>query len=377
MSDFTLHRAVLQSVVGASLAALAGFGCKSTLEEFQCTQAADCGDRLTRVARCEPSGHCSFLDASCIESGFRFGESSGPSSGECVAGGDEEPDAGTTTGPKPIARIVPSAPGTCGVSLIADGSTSEAFGSAELAMFSWTLLDANDQEIDSFVAPGEVPLTRGIHRLGGSHQAPNINLPNYHGLYALRANIDLPDRATVFQTDLNFFGLDLGTLGGEYQLFFAMGSEQTAGGANAAVVASLQNQSGDILFSQRFDSMDAFGAYQVDFLLEPSINGDFEGAILRFDFEEDGQHWLDNVGLVHVESGSLITANESAETGEEAPWKVGDGVNSFPGLVAREIPSEFRESEVYTVRLQVTDTNGLRSDLAELEINGNFCEGPF
>lgn len=362
----------LHGVVVVALSLLVGAGCNSALEEYRCTNSSDCAESLATIARCEPSGHCSFLDTSCFESGFRFGESSGDESGQCVSDEDteDEPDAGTSLGLPPTARIIPTMPGTCGTSLTADGSTSEAFDGATIQSYEWTLRDAADGEIDRFSGAGQLRVVRALHRLGGNHSAPIISPPSYNGLGAFRGNMDRALRTSIFQS-----GIALKK--SEYRLVFAAGLEIDVNEPAESVTANIVDAEGQRLFSERFDlELGRFAGYEVDVALEASGIG-FGGVTLLFEFDGVGHHWLDNVALVDTLSGDVVSMNQSAESGDETPWLVGDGTNGFNGLAVREIPQELRESEVYAVTLQVTDSNGQRSSVVEIDVIGEDCIAAF
>jgi hypothetical protein len=348
------------------VASFAGVGCNSTLEEFRCTEASDCSGSLTTIARCEPSGHCSFLDTSCLDSGFRFGESSGNESGQCVSEQDDEVDAGISNGPPPKASITPIRLGNCGTSLTVDSSESEAFDGATIESFKWTLFDAADQEIDTFVGAGNAPLPRGLHRLGGDHRLPIINLPSYNGYAAFRANIDGGPRKSIYQRDI---GLE----SGDYRLFFAATMDEGVSDAGDAVTVRLATENGP-LFSGRFDlEIESFTGYQFDF----TVSENAQGATLAFDFDGTGLRWLDNVALVDTLSGNVVTLNESGETGATDPWFLGDGTTILSGLESRKIDTRMIETEVYSVTLEVTDSNGQRSNTAEIAVLGEACLAPF
>lgn len=84
-------RAAATTAALIAAAAVPFAGClRSTT--FECTSNADCTG--SPPGTCEPAGYCSFPDTSC-ETGRRFGDHSGPVSGQCVgaAGGDGGIDA--------------------------------------------------------------------------------------------------------------------------------------------------------------------------------------------------------------------------------------------------------------------------------------------
>ncbi|HMG52413.1 MAG TPA: hypothetical protein VK601_03000, partial [Kofleriaceae bacterium] len=72
----------------AILAVVMVTGCKYGAAEFACSAEKSCGPGGT----CESNGFCSFADSTC-ESGRRFGELGGASSGECVPAGGAMIDA--------------------------------------------------------------------------------------------------------------------------------------------------------------------------------------------------------------------------------------------------------------------------------------------
>ncbi|HMG24184.1 MAG TPA: hypothetical protein VK607_22775, partial [Kofleriaceae bacterium] len=101
----------------AILAVVMVTGCKYGAAEFACSAEKSCGPGGT----CESNGFCSFADSTC-ESGRRFGELGGASSGECVpAGGamidasidappDVPPDARACFGTAPFTICFAAAP---------------------------------------------------------------------------------------------------------------------------------------------------------------------------------------------------------------------------------------------------------------------------
>ena len=371
----SLHGVVVVSfaaLAGVSFAALAGVGCSSTLDEFLCTEASDCSDNPASMgARCEPSGHCSFVDTTCSDSGFRFGQSSGAESGECVADtGGTEPDAGTPLGAAPIARITSIVPGNCNTSVAVDGSESAAFDGATIQTYTWTLFNAADEEIDTFTGAGDTPLVRGLHGLGGNYLAPSFNLPSYDGFGALRAVFD----GSVRSSSIEQSGLDLQNV--DYHLFFAAAS--VASEAPEEAVVRILGSDDEELFRQSLAlGEDTFLGHQVGvvFSAEATMES-LSGARLLFGFDGNGERWLDNVALVETASGEVVTQNPSIEMGVASPWIYNAGGLSG-GLQSRAIEGDMREEENYSVALKVTDSNGQESLTAEIDVVGEPCLAPF
>ena len=79
-------------VVACAVAALCGCSPYGG-GEFACTTDDQCG----AGGKCA-AGFCAFPDSDCTDSGFRYGELSGPHSGECV-GGDQDGGVDTPDGP--------------------------------------------------------------------------------------------------------------------------------------------------------------------------------------------------------------------------------------------------------------------------------------
>lgn len=357
-----------------SLVFLVSGGCNSSLEEYRCSETSDCINSTTTNGRCEQSGHCSFVDTSCSETGFRFGESSGGESGQCVSDANEV-DAGSVVDAKipglpPIARILRGATGLCGTSLTVDGIDSEAFEGATIESYTWTLLSGNSEEIDTFTGAGEVRLERGLHRLGGDYRAPTINLPNYHGFAAVRANVvPMLDRTTIFQGDIALSNQP-------YRLFFAVGMERSSPKGSSSVIVQLVNSSGTVPLGTYDVLRDSFTGHTSEFTIPQEFDIELNTS-LSFRFEGEGDRWLDNVALVGTLNGNVVNRNESFETGQEDPWVFGDGILPLGGLSVREIESDFREEESYSVTLRVTDSNGLDSEIAEIAVVGEDCDSPF
>jgi len=72
---------------------------------YQCSTDTDCGGS----GICDPSGYCAFPDNAC-SSGFKFGELSGPRSGQCTGGGGSGSDATVDT---PVDMNLVDAPSGC------------------------------------------------------------------------------------------------------------------------------------------------------------------------------------------------------------------------------------------------------------------------
>ncbi len=95
-------RALLYASVLAGGAAIAIVGCLKR-PTFQCASATEC-DGVGPGAMCEADGFCSLTDSACT-SGRRYGESSGPNSGQCVGEIGPNPDGPIEPdGPPPDAR---------------------------------------------------------------------------------------------------------------------------------------------------------------------------------------------------------------------------------------------------------------------------------
>ena len=369
-----MWRSLALPALGVVLAA--GTGCSSPLREYVCATDTDCFSGVDiGLSRCESSGHCSDFDPSCVGSGFRFGEGAGSETGDCVGEAADTADAGPGSSTAlPVASIVPNELDGCQTNLEIDGSDSEASDGATLTNFSWTLRNEDGALIDAFEgAPGD-RLSRGTHRLGGTLVRPNVNFPDYHGSNALQAGIDGVVRTTIFQRNLNLEGAPGDTL---FRLFFSVGAEvgQSAGGMNGGAVR-LRGPNGEVLKENPFAlEPGRFVGHQFDFSLENLVGPGtpLDKITLEFEFSGDGVRWLDNVAIVDLPSGLTISQNESAENLSESPWLLGDGDSDLGGLIARNIVEALESKQVYTLELQVTDSNGQRSAVDTLTVFQNTC----
>ena len=88
------------TILALACVATAGLACSSSLEEFRCTLASECGDEGLCVG-----GYCAYEDPVCPQ-GLRYGEASGEDSNRCVGDPDSEGDGGTPPTP-PVASIAP------------------------------------------------------------------------------------------------------------------------------------------------------------------------------------------------------------------------------------------------------------------------------
>lgn len=279
-------------------------------------------------------------------------------------------DARILPGRPPIASILRLSPGNCGTSLVVDGINSEAFDGATIESYTWTLFLANNQEIDSFTGSGDDRLERGVHRLGGDYRAPFINFPSYHAYAALRANVSSTlDRTTVFQN-----GLDLSDQ--SYRLFFATSMEKNVPVEGSSVTVQIVNQVETFTVGTFDVNKERFTGHAAEFTLPQGFASGTNAGLL-FNFAGDGERWLDNVTLLETLTGDVANENESFETGRESPWFLGDGVVPLGGVSAREIETDFRDDEIYSLTLLVTDSNGLRSEVDTIEVLGVDCLEPF
>lgn len=339
-------------------AMLLGFGCNSTLTEYQCEVAADCiGDM---VGRCEPSGHCSFEDERCV-SGFRFGSKSGSESDLCV--GDDGTIPPQDAGPQgaPIARIEPfSLP--CGqTNGQVSGLDSEAFDNKTLVEFSWRLLGQNGDVIDEFSGPPGAPIVQEIHHQGGTYARPVVNATTYHGQKALRVEVASapPDNGPTLQQSLSLLFPPAATA--DFLLTFALGgTSNTTGSGSVRIVDSLDT----IITSEILSIGPGMQPYRF-FYPDLAQGGLFPPISIHFRFGSTGTFFVDNVSLVALSNGSQLVSNGSVEEGAE-PWVFGDA--TLEAAQAKDIPESIRQPGVYDLILRVIDSSDVVSAPAELPL---------
>jgi hypothetical protein len=91
----------MRTWVVAIVAAVMVTGCSPRQESFTCSDSASCGAGGT----CEPGLNlCSFPNSGCT-SGRAYGDLGGSNSGQCVGGGQPQPDGGIPDGPMADARL--------------------------------------------------------------------------------------------------------------------------------------------------------------------------------------------------------------------------------------------------------------------------------
>lgn len=90
--------------VGLAVSVAGAPGCAAS-DTFECQADSECTNRLFPSGTCEPSGFCSFPDLGCPGTERKYGDFSGPLSGECVPppgatgsdGSSGSPPGGSTT----------------------------------------------------------------------------------------------------------------------------------------------------------------------------------------------------------------------------------------------------------------------------------------
>jgi len=343
--------------------------CTSTLNEYQCAKSNQCtADGVP--GRCEASGHCSFSDDLCPGSGFRFGESAGSESNQCVEGSGIE-DGGIVGG-RPIAVIGQLPDFECGeTSVFVDGSGSQAFGGAEIVGYQWTLRDILDETLDTFSGDIDSVPVPGIHRIGGSMAKPEINFPPYHRGFALKANVNDPNVHRIYQ-DLENFSADVS---GNFRLYFAIAHTNPQQGSQT-MTAGVRTVDGIPIISKPFTVTPEFVEHTADIDLVNGGAGMTLGALsLEFRFDEPGSYWLDNVAVLDVVSGEVVTINPSIEAIAD-PWELGDGNIISMDMRRESIPPELLQSGIFTVELVVTDSNDQISEPATADVLLSGCAGP-
>ncbi len=350
----------------ASLAAmLAAFGCSTTLEEYRCEVADDCAGEM--IGRCEPGGHCSFVDRDC-NSGFRFGQNSGSESNSCV-GEDLPPDLEIDAGPSetPIARISAFSVDCDQTSATMSGIESEAFGPRSLTSFSWRLLGPEGQLLDEFAgAPSEsVPV--GIHRLDGTFQSPVVNATTYEGRNGLRADFPVPGASvSTWQYTIGVEFIDAAKLQQVLLTFAVATSIEGAAGAVSVIDADDQ-----ILLSANFVTGGAMEPYRISVDSIPDVNID-PPVTMHFGFDKAGTYRLDNVSLVEVSTGLQGVSNGSFES-TASPWLFGNTVDGLNPALISKIPKGLLRPGIYTIELQVTDSGGNVSAPDEVQFGITEC----
>jgi hypothetical protein len=320
------------------------------------------------VGRCEASGHCSFVDESC-PSGFRFGANAGEESETCVGDDIDLPDGGPED--RPVARIGEVDLPCNQTSLVFDASQSEAFGGRNLTTFEWTLRNLNEQVLDRFLGGGQEALTPGNHRLGGTYLSPEINVPTYHGRKALMVDVTqaFDEGGESLRQELAELPND--ALKPDWRISFAIGSENAGPGglgASVRVVDSLDT----VVMLESFTVQAAMIATSLE---APSAQ---EALVppyrIHFLFDAPGRYWVDNVSVFDAANNLQLVNNGSVEGGNEE-WVIIKG-STFQGLASNEdLPTEFRQNGIYTLELRVSDSAGLRSTVADLDLLLSECGG--
>lgn len=282
-------------------------------------------------------------------------------------------DAGPgTTVQRPIAALELTEQAFCGTDVVATGAGSRAFDGAVVESYQWTLLDGGGQVIDTFSGPPTERIPLGLHRLGGDFLNPRVNFPSYHGDIGMRGSVDQGPRSSIYQK-----AVDLGPnpFDQTYRLFFAVGVDPNADSSNGMSVTARLVSGSETLIEQAFPgALGRFVGHEVVFdLSEVGGPNNLEDVRLEFRFDGLGRRWLDNVGLVRVANEMLITSNRSVESGDEDPWKFGDGVVGTTGLTARTLEPEMREEREYVLQLQVSDSNGEMSEIADVSVGTPDC----
>ncbi len=330
------------------IAGIMSFACSTPLVEYRCTTDVQCTSEQM-VGRCESSGHCSFIDPRCPGTGFRYGDSAGSESGMCVAAPNA--DAGIDPLMPPLARIQLD---QCSEThVLADGSSSESFGGATLAAYRWRILSSSGELISTFAGSPDEAVMPDAHLLGGVFQSPEINLTPYHGNFAMQAVVSNQQLTQGFDFS--------STAGTEYLLYFAVAKQSDLGNENSVLV-SAYIADGLALVQERFEIDDEFRGFS--HITTIPLGGDFSNAQLEFEFSEAGTYLLDNIAIVNLGTGEMLTRNFSVETGLD-PWELGN----YGQLSHFEIPAELRQTGSYTIELIVTDSNDEQSLPASIEVS--------
>jgi hypothetical protein len=92
---------------------------------------------------------------------------------------------------------------------------------------------------------------------------------------------------------------------------------------------------------------------------------------LKFSFNQPARYWIDNVSAIDLSDGEDIVDNGSAELSGSS-WSIETGVSSS-SAPREDLPASLRQIGDYKVRLQVTDSDALKSAPKEVEVTLQDC----
>jgi hypothetical protein len=304
--------------------------------------------------RCEPDGRCSVEDGEC-GSGWRYASSAAGLSGQCVAGADADLDLQV-----PVARVSAGALGCGETEVMLDGSASTAPPGATLVEFSWNILGPG-YAVTAFAGAGAAPIAVDEHVRGGTLTTPTVNLTDYSGQRALKADLQATagiDR--IYQKSL--------TMGpGSYRLRFAAASAS----AGATLQVTIRRDPPDntpIGLNEVMDLASAVTFYDLPF--ESTLTAADSLNRIQLRLRTVGTYWIDHLEIVETSSGMVISSNGDFEvdlTGWQKYFEDSGSMESAPW------PAPLLQLGTYRAELQVRDSSGRQSEAAGIDLELTAC----